>query len=113
MDRIPVVVESPYAAGPNGTVAQNLDYLDECLSWCIEEGYSPYASHGLLTRVLRDTLPQQRWAGIEAGYVFHDALGLVIFFIDLGMSPGMKLALDRCARKGTECRLIRIRERTT
>lgn len=98
MERIPVVVESPYAAGPSGTVAKHEAYLEECLSWCIREGFSPYASHGLLTRVLRDTVPHERRTGIEAGYVFHDAVGLVYFFIDLGMSPGMKLALDRCAR---------------
>lgn len=99
---IPVVIESPYAASQSGTVEQHVRYLDDCVLWCVRNGYSPYASHALVTRVYSDLVDEEREAGIQAGYAFHDAVGLVMVFTDLGISPGMQRAIDRCRERGTQ-----------
>ncbi len=93
-----VVIESPYKYNPETgySVAAHREYLDEAIKWCLDHGHSPYASHRMLTRVLDDLNPQQRVQGIRAGLNFHRVVDKVIFFVDLGRSPGMLKALAHC-----------------
>lgn len=90
MKYTPVIIESPYA----GDIERNKRYLARCKKWCLENGYSPYASHQMLTDVLDDNKPNEREKGIEAGFAFAEVGIMRIFFVDFGWSNGMKQALD-------------------
>ena len=84
-----VVIESPYA----GDLALNAKYLDACLSDCFRRGESPYASHAIGPRALRDAVPEQRRQGIDAGFAWADVADAIVFYVDLGWSGGMRAAL--------------------
>lgn len=90
----PVIIESPYAANPHNSVETHLRYLDECIRWCIANGYTPYASHKMLTTALNDNDLEQRSQGNAAGIAMAKHVKLVFFFLDFGMSGGMKQALE-------------------
>lgn len=97
-----VVIESPYASGPNGDVGTNLRYLRDAMRDCIMRGESPYASHGLLTQpgVLRDEVPEERELGIQAGFAWRDSAEVTVVYTDLGMSSGMKYGIADAEKKG-------------
>jgi hypothetical protein len=86
-----VVVESPYA----GDLERNGRYLDACLVYCFSRNESPYASHAIGPRALKDDVPEQRKQGIEAGFAWADVADAVVFYVDLGWSNGMSRALER------------------
>ena len=86
-----VVVESPYA----GDLELNGRYLDACLADCFRRGESPYASHVLGPRALKDADPAERKQGIEAGFAWADVADAIVFYVDLGWSTGMKAALEK------------------
>ena len=81
-----VVVESPYAGDLDG----NWSYLQDCMLWCLDNGASPYASHGLLTECLDDTDPTDRALGFDAGFAWREAADETWAFVDRGLSPGMR-----------------------
>lgn len=91
-----VQIESPYA----GDVAGNKAYLQQCIRDCLARGESPYASHQMLTDALDDMDPEQRAAGIRAGFVWRELVDLTVFYIDRGWSRGMLLGLEDCKAKG-------------
>lgn len=99
---LPVVIESPYAASVGRTVEDHLLYLDFCIRWCLENGYTPYASHKMLTTALDDSDPVQRERGIEAGLAMARSIGLVFYFVDLCISPGMRKSMTEL---GNEVRM--------
>jgi hypothetical protein len=105
------VVESPYAANTEtgATVEDHEAYLDECLLWCMKNDLSPYASHAIIPRVYNDLIPEERKAGIGAGYFFQDIVDEIIFFTDMGWSSGMRRAKERCLEKGLNYREVTIR----
>ncbi len=90
-------------------MAEHKSYLDEAIKWCLEKGHSPYASHRMLTRVLDDLNPEQRKQGIRAGFDFHRVVDKVIFFVDLGRSPGMLKALAHCKQNNVNYEFEMIR----
>lgn len=94
----PVVIESPYKGG----LGEHLQYLRRAIRACIDRGYSPYASHLMLafSEVLDDGIPEQREAGIEAGFAFSGIVDRVIFFMDYGASEGMHFAESRPRENG-------------
>lgn len=96
-----VVVESPYA----GDVDLHMRYLRACLLDCLARGESPIASHGLLTQVLDDDDPEQRTAGIEAGWAWHGAADVIAFYCDLGWSAGMVAAEEHARSEGLGLRI--------
>ncbi|CAH9014519.1 conserved hypothetical protein [Vibrio phage 496E54-1] len=60
---------------------------------------APYASHLLYTQpnVLDDLIPEERELGIYAGFAWKHLQGVhTVFYIDKGMSGGMKLAEEYC-----------------
>lgn len=93
----PCIIESPYA----GDVAENKAYLQECIRWCLAHGYTPYASHQMLTEALDDTNPEQRKQGLDAGLAMSHALAGKtapwFWFIDRGVSRGMAAAYHSAA----------------
>ena len=93
-----VVVESPFA----GEILRNEIYAEfACHDCLVNHGESPYASHILYTRryVLRDEIPEERKLGIEAGFAWRESAEQTNFYIDLGMSGGMKLGLEDAKEK--------------
>ena len=91
-----VVLESPYA----GDVEANIAYARACISDCLHRGESPIASHLLYTQrgILDDDKPEERRLGIEAGLAWYDVADAVVFYVDLGWSPGMEAALEVAVR---------------
>ncbi len=85
-----VVIESPFA----GDVDRNIDYARKCLRDSLLRGEYPIASHLLYTQdgVLNDNIPEERKHGIDAGLEWLDVAEKHIFYIDYGMSSGMKYA---------------------
>ena len=90
-----VMIESPYA----GDVERNLAYLRAALHDCLMRGEAPFASHGLYTQVLDDTVPEERDHGIQAGFAFREVSNYTVVYTDLGISPGMQLGIDHSHSK--------------
>jgi len=100
-----VVIESPYAGKSANDILINEAYGDLCMRDCLlNHNESPYASHLLYTRkfVLRDSIPEERKLGIEAGFLWRDVAEKTVFYIDLGMTIGMKQGIDDCEEKGKD-----------
>lgn len=98
-----VVLESPYAAKSDFGILKNEIYGEFCMRDCIVNyNEAPYASHLLYTRkyVLDDKKPEQRKLGIGAGFFWRDVATKTVFYIDLGMTPGMELGITDCEKKG-------------
>jgi hypothetical protein len=88
-----VIIESPYA----GDVARNLAYVRACMADCLRRGETPLASHALYTQpgVLNDDDPGERSLGLWAGWYWLEVADAQVFYIDLGMSRGMRMAETR------------------
>jgi len=83
-----VILESPYA----GNVQRNIEYARKCVKDSIMRGESPIASHLLLTQegILDDSIPEEREMGIKAGLAWKKVADRHVFYVDYGMSKGMK-----------------------
>lgn len=92
-----VIIESPYA----GNIARNLRYADLCLLDSLLRGEAPFASHLLYPRVLNDARSISRYLGIKAGFAWKKQAELTAFYINLGWSEGMLLALEECNKIGS------------
>lgn len=90
-----VIIESPY----KGDIKRNMAYLNLAMLDSIRRGEAPIASHKLYTDILNDDDPEERQLGINLGFAWLKAADLVAFYIDLGMSNGMSLSLDRITKK--------------
>ena len=90
-----VIIESPYA----GDVQTNTAYLRAALHDCLMRGEAPFASHGLYTQCLDDTVPEERAMGIQAGFAFREVSDYTVVYEDLGISPGMQLGIDDAHKK--------------
>jgi hypothetical protein len=91
-----VIIESPYAAGNNRTVKQNIAYARRCVKDSLDRGEAPIASHLLYTQpgILDDSKPEERKKGIMAGYKWYGIHTTVAFYVDYGISNGMIEALE-------------------
>lgn len=88
-----VNLESPYA----GNVDLHIMYAQFCMHDClVNYNEAPFASHLLYTQpnVLDDDIPEERSHGIEAGRDFAYMTDKTVVYTDLGVSSGMKWALD-------------------
>ena len=92
-----VIIESPYA----GDINKNVRYLQRALRHSLDLGEAPFASHGFYPFVLDETNPKERDLGIKAGFAWGRVAEAVVFYTDLGWSPGMKAARTRAERLGT------------
>jgi hypothetical protein len=102
-----VIIESPYA----GDVAGNLVYARKCMADSLARGEWPIASHLLYTQsgILDDNIPEERARGIAAGQAWGEIADAIIFYIDLGWSPGMEAALQFYVESGKPIEERRIR----
>ena len=91
-----VIIESPYAGTPE-QIEINVRYARACVRDSLMRGEAPIASHLLYTQegILIDEIPRERRMGIDAGHAWLIGCDLVVFYVDLGMSDGMKAALSR------------------
>lgn len=89
-----IILESPYAPRNGRRLEQNLLYLRRCLLDSWRRGELPFASHAYFPFFLRESNPEERAAGIAAGFALWPILRpmLIAFYIDHGMSPGMEEA---------------------
>jgi len=93
-----VVIESPYA----GHIVMNEIYGELCMHDClVNHNETPYASHLLYTRkwVLRDDHPEERKLGIDAGFYWREVAEQTNFYVDLGITDGMKLGMNDCLER--------------
>src|SRR3972149_1843865 len=95
-----VVIESPL----KGDYERNRAYAKLAVRDCLKRGEAPYASHLFFDQpgILDDRILEERELGIKAGYAWGDAAQLAAFYMDLGMSDGMRRALERWSKNGVE-----------
>ena len=90
-----VIVESPYA----GDIELNILYAQfACHDCLVNHAESPYASHLLYTQphILRDEIAGERELGIKAGFDWRAAAEQSNFYVDLGITIGMRLGMEDC-----------------
>lgn len=86
-----VVIESPLA----GDTVRNLRFALWCARACwLKEGVHAIASHTLNPWFMDDEIAAERAAGIDNPWVWCGSPHW--FFVDLGISSGMKFAQERC-----------------
>lgn len=97
-----VILESPYRGRTSEETDLNVAYARACLRDCLLRGEAPIASHLLYTQegVLDDGDAEERTAGIEAGLAWGAVADATVVYVDRGMSPGMKLGIERAGREG-------------
>lgn len=103
-----VAIESPWRGDTPEEGDRNARYLEACIADCIRRHESPYASHKMLTTVLDDMNEDERATGISAGFFWSEAAEARVFYVDLGISEGMKLAVKHAAgiKQITEYRVL-------
>lgn len=91
-----VILESPYKGKDKKEEKRNIKYARKCVLDCLKKGESPIASHLLLTQpgILNDNIPENRRLGIDAGLAWKCVAEKQVFYIDFGMSSGMKYGLE-------------------
>lgn len=96
-----VIIESPYA----GDVPTNEDYAREAIRHSLMRGEAPIASHLLYTQpgILDDRNPTERKMGMEAGWSWIGAAWVMAFYVDRGVSHGMRMGLNRSLLTLTSC----------
>lgn len=94
-----VIIETPYA----GDVEANIKFARACMRDSLLRGEYPLASHLLYTQpgILDDNIPSERELGIDAGFAWEERSDETAFYVDLGMSPGMKAAYERLNKNNT------------
>ena len=102
-----VILESPLA----GNVERNLRYARACMRDCLMRGEAPFASHALYAQegVLDDTIPAERALGIDAGLLWGMHADATVVYVDLGISPGMELGIERARQQGRPVEERRLR----
>jgi len=91
-----VVVESPYA----GDVEGNTAYARKAMADSLARGEAPLLSHLLYTQVLDDLEPEDRAAGMEAGWAWTPVADACVVYCDRGVSKGMMRGVDRAKAAG-------------
>lgn len=94
------ILESPFA----GNVQRNIAYAKMCIGDMLSRDEAPIASHLLFTQpgILNDNEPEERKLGIEAGLAWYTVADYVVFYIDFGISNGMKGAMERATSQGLD-----------
>lgn len=89
-----VIVESPFRATEVYSAEQHRLYLLHAMADCYRRGEAPFASHHLATEVLDDDTPYERALGIRCGLAWGRYCDAVAVYSDLGVSAGMKEAIE-------------------
>jgi len=93
-----VIIESPFA----GDVEKNIEYARACVRDSLYRGEAPMASHLLYTQpgILRDSHPEERQLGIDAGLAWGTVAEATVVYIDRGISAGMQQGIYRAEKDG-------------
>lgn len=91
-----VILESPYA----GARKTNLDYAYRAMLHSLSLGEAPFASHLLYPQFLDDNDAEQRALGMGAGLEWVQKADATVVYMDLGVSPGMTLGINRAINLG-------------
>src|SRR3989304_6893056 len=100
-----VYLESPYC----GQIDRNVEYAISCMHDSLSRNEAPFVSHLLYTRVPKkghvcDYTGDNTWIsrekGMAAGFAFAEKCQKSVFYIDLGISPGMKEGIERAKAAG-------------
>lgn len=92
----PCIIESPFRGANKAEEQRNRAYLDKLIRHAVRLGFSPYASHKMLTDSLDDKHPDERMKGISAGllmgtFILENHPDAKVFFgMDYGESEGMQ-----------------------
>ena len=90
-----VVIESPLGGD---YLLVNYRYAQACMLDSLSRGEAPYLSHLLYPQVIDDHDAEGRRVGMAAGEkvsrLLLDASALHVYYLDLGMSRGMKAAQE-------------------
>lgn len=119
-------VESPYSWKTPDEKKRNLKYVMTAVEWLRRKGFAPYASH------LIDTTHAQHYidtgspyvadncdvkynvlgrdAAIESSMAFRECCNAAYFFVDFGMTGGMKAALDFFKERNVPCVEVKLAE---
>jgi len=99
-EMILVIIESPFA----GDIEKNIKFARACMRDSLSRGEAPLASHLLYTQegILRDSIPEERKWGIEAGLAWGKKAAKTIVYTNLGISGGMHKGIERAKNEGRE-----------
>jgi len=93
MPAVKVIVESPFGSDDIEIRKANVSYVRDACRDCVRRGENPFASHLFYTQFMDDADPADRSLGIQLGYDRWTDADSIVFYLDLGMSPGMQKAL--------------------
>ena len=109
-----VLIESPFRGESYEETRNNILYARACVHDSIKRGEAPYASHLFFTQtgILDDKIEDERNKGINAGLAWGSNASLSAFYIDMGVSRGMKYGMEAAEKVGrkTEKRSLGKRE---
>jgi hypothetical protein len=93
-----VILESPFA----GDEQANIDYARLCVRDSLMRNEAPIASHLLYTQptILDDSVPDERWRGIVAGWSWSKHAAATVVYTDRGTSDGMRCGIKDAADAG-------------
>jgi hypothetical protein len=106
--KLRVIIESPLGRRPDGTridpgspeFEANVTYARACLRDTVRRGEAGFGSHLLYPQCLDDATPEERKAGIEAGFAWGEVAELVAVYTDRGITEGMQLGIERARKAG-------------
>ena len=108
-------VESPYDGPDDDTIRRNVLYARAACKHALGMGYAPYASHLFFTQpgILDDKVPAERELGMEAGKaLIRESAAFSLFYLDLGMSGGMRWGKEDARRHGRAIEEFRLLDTT-
>jgi hypothetical protein len=103
----PVLLESPYGSDDPAVVARNVRYADVCQLDALRRGDAPMLGHLLYTRVLNDRVPADREIGLRAHLAWVACVELVVVYVDFGLKPGMRKAIEAADVEAVPCEFRR------
>jgi len=101
-----VIIESPFGKRIDGSTVTfhemqgNIEYARDALRDCFKRGEAAYASHLLYPQVFSDAKPEERKAGMLAGWEWMRMAQLVAVYVDRGKTPGMLAGITRAHSLG-------------
>lgn len=97
-----VCIESPLS----GDYERNVRYARACLHHALQHGVAPFVSHLIYAQVLDDRDAPERAMGMEASLALGDQCDERWVYDDLGVSGGMKAAIERAAEREQPVRYV-------
>lgn len=97
----PIIIESPFKGDKLFTIEANLRYAQRAMLHALSIGEAPFLSHLLYPQVVPETV-FGRGLGIAAGLTISKHFRTVVFYMDHGLSGGMRNACDRYFAEGKE-----------